>query len=283
MSCTVAKSSAVMLMPVLSSNSFCVISFLFMVNLLVSREKFVTLSRCSHLERAAKLVIIFNKTKYFGDNFQFMAKILDRIKTIADMEGITIGALERSIGASKGVLSRAIDKGTDIQAKWIVQIVENYPQYSTQWLLTGKGDIQDNTPAISMNPIIGTPYFDVDFIGGFTEIFNSQTSVPACNVLVPGFEKASLWCNVTGHSMEPRINHGDIIALRECTINDIQFGEIYAVVLDTIRTIKIIRRGSIPTKLLYVPINKPDYEEQEFDISRIIKIFEVIGAVSKFF
>ncbi len=83
--------------------------------------------------------------------------------------------------------------------------------------------------------------------------------------------------------MEPRINHGDIIALRECTINDIQFGEIYAVVLDTIRTIKIIRRGSIPTKLLYVPINKPDYEEQEFDISRIIKIFEVIGAVSKFF
>ena len=83
--------------------------------------------------------------------------------------------------------------------------------------------------------------------------------------------------------MEPKINHGDIIALRECSINDVQYGEIYAVVLDTIRTIKILRRGSTPDKLLYVPINKPDYEEQEFANSRIIKVFEVIGSISKFF
>lgn len=83
--------------------------------------------------------------------------------------------------------------------------------------------------------------------------------------------------------MEPKINHGDIIALRECTIQDIQYGEIYAVVLDTLRTIKILRRGSTPDKLLYVPINKPDYEEQEFSISRIIRIFEVLGAIARFF
>lgn len=225
-------------------------------------------------------------TKYFGDNFQLMAKILDRIKEIAGKEGITIGALERNIGASKGVLSRAIDKGTDIQAKWIVQIVENYPQFSADWLLTGVGSMlkSNEVPAkVSFDPSVGTPYYDVDFIGGFNEIFNNQTTIPACNVLVPGFEKASVWCNVTGHSMEPKINHGDIIALHECSINDIQYGEIYAVVLDTIRTIKILRRGSTPDKLLYVPINKPDYEEQEFDISRIIKVFEVIGSISKFF
>ena len=234
----------------------------------------------------AKIGIIFNMTKYFGDNFQLMAKILDRIKEIAGKEGITIGALERNIGASKGVLSRAIDKGTDIQAKWIVQIVENYPQFSADWLLTGVGSMlkSNEVPAkVSFDPSVGTPYYDVDFIGGFNEIFNNQTTIPACNVLVPGFEKASVWCNVTGHSMEPKINHGDIIALHECSINDIQYGEIYAVVLDTIRTIKILRRGSTPDKLLYVPINKPDYEEQEFDISRIIKVFEVIGSISKFF
>lgn len=143
---------------------------------------------------------------------------------------------------------------------------------------------EDKMPAkVSYDPNVGKPYYDVDFIGGFTEIFNNQTNIPACNVLVPGFEKASLWCNVTGHSMEPKINHGDIIALHECTVNDIQFGEIYAVVLDTIRTIKILRHGSAPDKLLYVPINKPDYEEQEFDISRIIRVFEVLGSIARFF
>ena len=214
-----------------------------------------------------------------------MAKILDRIKEIAEKEGITIGALERNIGASKGVLSRAIDKGTDIQAKWIVQIVENYPQFSADWLLTGVGSMlkSNEVPAkVSFDPSVGTPYYDVDFIGGFNEIFNNQTTVPACNVLVPGFEKASVWCNVTGHSMEPKINHGDIIALRECSINDIQYGEIYAVVLDTIRTIKILRRGSSPDVLRYVPINQ-DFDEQEFPISRIIRVFEVLGSIARFF
>ena len=221
-----------------------------------------------------------------------MSTILSRIQEIINSENITVGALERQIGASKGVLSRAINNGTDIQSKWLQILVENYPQYSAQWLLTGRGEMLTPpvTPtiptvptAISTDPTVGTPYYDVDFLGGFSEIFNNQTVIPACNVIVPGFEKASLWCNVTGHSMEPKINHGDIIALHECTINDIQYGEIYAVVLDTIRTIKILRKGSQPDKLLYVPINKPDYEEQEFDISRIIKVFEVVGSISKFF
>lgn len=227
-----------------------------------------------------------------------MGNILSRIQEIASNEGITIGAMERTIGASKGVLSRAINNGTDIQAKWLSIIAENYPRYSTGWLLTGAGSmLKDDLngiktideanpsfmPTTSMNPSVGTPYYDVDFIGGFDEVFNSQVNIPATNIVIRGFEKASLWCNVTGHSMEPKINHGDIIALRQCTLNDIQYGEIYAVVLDTVRTIKILRRSPDPSKLRFIPINTEDYDEQEFDKSRIMNVFEVIGSISKFF
>ncbi len=63
-----------------------------------------------------------------------MSTILLRIQEIATTEGITIAAMERNIGASKGVLSRAIANGTDIQAKWLQSIVENYPLYSAEWL-----------------------------------------------------------------------------------------------------------------------------------------------------
>ena len=202
---------------------------------------------------------------------------------------MTIGAMERSIGASKGVLSRAISNGTDIQSKWIQIIVENYPQYSPEWLLTGKGNMlkgkesaAEISSIVSYDPKVGQPYYDVDFLGGFSEVYNSQVSLPEHNIIVPGFDRANLWCNVTGHSMEPQISHGDIIALRPCTIADIQFGEIYAVVLDTIRTIKILRKGSSKDFLRYVPIN-PNFEEQEFAVSRIINVFEVIGSISKFF
>ena len=68
-----------------------------------------------------------------------MNNILENIRSIAANEGISITKLELQIGASKGVLSRAIGKKTDIQSKWILKIVENYPQYSCDWLIKNEG------------------------------------------------------------------------------------------------------------------------------------------------
>lgn len=73
-----------------------------------------------------------------------MSKILKHIQHLSENENITITKLEQKIGASKGVLSRAIAKNTDIQSKWILKIVENYPQYNAEWLLTGKEPMLKN-------------------------------------------------------------------------------------------------------------------------------------------
>lgn len=81
-----------------------------------------------------------------------MGNILSRIQEIASNEGITIGALERKIGASKGVLSRAISNGTDIQSKWVQTIVENYPHYSARWLMTGRGEMLADEQPTSTPP-----------------------------------------------------------------------------------------------------------------------------------
>ena len=236
-------------------------------------------------------MIIFNHPNFLGDNFQFMCKILSRIEEITKHEGITIGAMEKKIGASKGVLSRAIAKGTDIQAKWIEAVVENYPYYSSEWLLTGNGPMlttiqQEHMivePVRSDSPDKGAPYYDVDFLGGFDLTFNEQTINPEYNIDFKPFNKQGVrWVNITGHSMEPKINHGDIIALKECTLEDVQYGEIYAVVLDTIRTVKILRKSKNPDRMRYVPINEENYDEQEYDNSRILRIFEVLGNISRF-
>lgn len=244
------------------------------------------------MERDAKIGNNFQPPNKNEENFHLMSNILSRIEEIAKTEGLSITAFERTIGASKGVLSRAINNGTDIQSKWIQTIVENYPRYSPKWLLTGVGEMFEDIvkpDAVDARRYVshvlgeGIPYYDVDFLGGFNAVFNDQTVLPLCNIVVPGFEKATVWCNVTGHSMEPKINPGDIIALRECSVEDIQYGEIYAVVLDTIRTIKIVRKGSSPEVLRFVPINVENYDEQEYDVGRIQRVFEVIGSISKFF
>lgn len=70
-----------------------------------------------------------------------MNSILERILYFAEYQNIKITNLEKKIGASKGVLSRAIAKNTDIQLKWIVSLVENYPQLNTEWLILGKSSM----------------------------------------------------------------------------------------------------------------------------------------------
>ena len=85
--------------------------------------------------------IIFNYPNLFGIFSTIMETYLDRIIKITQIESVTIGALERKIGASKGVLSRAIQNKTDIQTKWMISIIENYPHISAEWLLTGEGEM----------------------------------------------------------------------------------------------------------------------------------------------
>lgn len=226
-----------------------------------------------------------------------ISTIKDRILTFLNSEGIKKADFYSTTGISDSNF-KGKNLSSQLGGDAIVKVLTSYPELSADWLLTGAGSMlkddlngiqtadeanPSTLPTTSMNPSIGTPYYDVDFIGGFDEVFNSQVNIPTTNIVIRGFEKASLWCNVTGHSMEPKINHGDIIALRQCTLNDIQYGEIYAVVLDTIRTIKILRRSPDPDKLRFIPINTEDYDEQEFDKSRIMNVFEVIGSISKFF
>lgn len=68
-----------------------------------------------------------------------MSDVLKRIKLIADREGMSVSAFEVTIGASKGVFTRALTNGTDIQSKWLISLLENYPDYSAEWLLRGEG------------------------------------------------------------------------------------------------------------------------------------------------
>lgn len=70
-----------------------------------------------------------------------MNTTVERIEQIADYYNVKIGTLEKNIGASKGVLSRAIAQRTDIQTKWIERIVENYPDIDANWLITGRGEM----------------------------------------------------------------------------------------------------------------------------------------------
>lgn len=67
-----------------------------------------------------------------------MENVLQIFEVVAEQEDLRIGNLEKRIGASKGVLSRAIKNGSDIQSKWLLALIENFPNYDYASMLRGE-------------------------------------------------------------------------------------------------------------------------------------------------
>lgn len=181
--------------------------------------------------------------------------------------------------------SRASKPTSDILGQ-IVNIVDDV---NALWLLTGNGTPFSNTePENDDKPQIsfakGVPYYNVDFIGGFDIVLNDQTILPEYLIDFKKYNDATCWCNVTGHSMEPEITHGDIIALKK--IEDKSFlplGEVYAIVTTNgMRTIKRLGPSNDPKCYTLVPTNKsPEYGIQELPKDMIEHIFQVLGCMKR--
>ena len=64
-----------------------------------------------------------------------METILNRIGQLADNEVLKYRNLNEKLVQVRGFI-KSYCKNTDIQAKWLQIIVENYPKYSCEWLLS---------------------------------------------------------------------------------------------------------------------------------------------------
>lgn len=152
------------------------------------------------------------------------------------------------------------------------------------WLLTGCGKMfldEEPTPEISYTE--GVPYYDEIFECGFEELTAPSSESPDFLIRMPGYEKATLWCNASGQSMEPEINNGDIIALKR--IDDfsfLPFGDIYGIITTNgMRTIKRLGKSSDPTCYRLIPTNK-EYDEQDIPKDKILIVYRVMGAMKAF-
>jgi len=78
-----------------------------------------------------------------------MDDILERIKLILDKEGISPSELADSLGIGRPLLSHIFSGRNKPSLQVVLKILETYPAYSANWLLTGKEGANDfkNTPS----------------------------------------------------------------------------------------------------------------------------------------
>lgn len=225
-----------------------------------------------------------------------MSTLLERISQIAGKEGTSIGAIERKIGASKGVLSRAISNGTDIQAKWLQRIVENYPHYSTLWLLTGEGEsILPSIPVIPSHKFKSrtdhivdsqeVPLYEFDAAAGLVAIFNDRHPIPADFLKIPNMPPVDGAVYVRGESMFPLLKSGDIVMYKkkELAMDSIIWGEIYLLSFisdgDTYTAVKYIQKSDQQDMVRLASFN-PSFAPKDIPISSITALALVKASIT---
>lgn len=223
-----------------------------------------------------------------------MTSTIDRIKLMADHENIKITALEKQIGASKGVLSRAFNNKTDIQSKWLTKIIENYPQYDSLWLLTGKGEMltekeneQLEEQVTLANNVFklktdfeiskqAVPLYNVEAAAGLVELFQSHGDTqPVGTLNIPNLPKCDGAVFVTGDSMYPLLKSGDIVAYKQ--IYDFQseifWGEMYLISVEVAEeefiSVKYIQKSERGDNYIKLVSQNKHHQPKDIEVSKI--------------
>jgi hypothetical protein len=84
-----------------------------------------------------------------------MSKILTRINQFAESQGLSIREIERSIGATNGVISGAIKNNREIGSDKLENFLQAFPNVSAEWLLRGVGEmLTQSEDSVMKNPTL---------------------------------------------------------------------------------------------------------------------------------
>lgn len=225
--------------------------------------------------------------------------IVMRIKMLIENKKVSPSKFAKMIGFNQSNLSKVLRGDREVPTN-LINAICNSLDIPYTWIVNGEGSmfltdsenntqvvtdtqVVDNTPTISYSK--GKPYYDVDFLGGFDMVFNDQTINPEYLIDFKKYEDADCWCNVSGHSMEPLISNGDIIAIKR--LYDWQefllYGEVYGIITNDMRTVKIVTKSDKGDDYIHlVPVNKSgEYQPQDLPKKLITHVFRVLGCTKK--
>lgn len=218
-----------------------------------------------------------------------MNEIALRIKELIKEMGISQNEFASRIGTDCSNFSKQINGKLAITSVLTNKIIVELG-ISKEWLIEGKGEKRksiststSNSKTITLPSNIirdtaneGAKVYDIDVTAGPSGrslIFSSEQIIGSINV--PFINPENYIVKVSGDSMAPVINNGDMLAIREIkNLNFIFWGQIYVVLLDDYRMVKYVRKHENPDLVILKSANK-DYDDIEIPRDEIRALFVV--------
>ena len=220
---------------------------------------------------------------------EIMKERIKRFSQYMEYKGLNDNQVTIQCGLGVGVIGGAKAGKSDLGARTIAKILEKYQDLNRVWLLTGEGEMlneSDNeekeTKVITMKPTGNIRYWeDVAATGGSPEFLMNPNEHDVRMIDVPNYGDCTDAVNIYGDSMFPMYQTGDVIILKEWFESFIIYGLAYLIVTKLgNRMVKILRKSEDESKIICHSVNK-DFDDFEIKKSDILRLFVVKGRISK--
>ncbi|MBN2668782.1 MAG: helix-turn-helix transcriptional regulator [Bacteroidales bacterium] len=164
-----------------------------------------------------------------------MLTFFERLDKYMKHKGLNDNKITVETGISNGIIGKGRKRGALSQEN-ISKILHTYNEINANWLLTGKGDMLQQThksTPVAVKDKTGYPLVSINAVGGFG---SSDFAIGERDIkdyyVVPKFKdrKIDFMIEVSGSSMYPKYNSGDVVAcriIRESKV--IQWNKVYVV------------------------------------------------------
>ena len=228
-----------------------------------------------------------------------MDTIKNRLKRLAQTEGLSMRAFEETCGLGRGNISNMSQEG-GIGSDKLTKIIDAFPMVDLYWLLTGEGDMLKSDkyePIVEVKPIhhprsvekkedMQVVYlYDFEATAGLKTLFDNKRNNIIDTIKIPKLPKCDGAIHIVGDSMYPLLKSGDIILYKEISpsIENIIYGEVYLLSYDIdgddYVVVKYIRKSEKGEPFITLGSENPDYASRDIDFHRITAIALVKASV----
>ena len=206
-----------------------------------------------------------------------MEKIKERILQILSDKHLSVNGASTLLGMPQRTINRQLNEGGAVSTALLRAIHREFPEYSLEWILDGRGEVFNSRCAVEENPI---PYYEnVPLSAGVRTAFGDYGEKPDSYVNLPGV-RAEFLFPVVGTSMQPEINEGDIVGVNRVEQTDsLENDKIYMIVTREERMIKRCCRHESDDNLLWCL--SPNYPRFTIEKNDVIAIYSVDVRISR--
>lgn len=243
-----------------------------------------------------------------------MGGVKSRVLAFIDYKGIKMKEFEAMADLSSGYVT-SMRKG--FGERKLNNVLIAFPELNRDWLLFGEGEMLkpsiEDPMQMSSSTISGrivatdvesydvalragvslTPEYSSVFFGGRGT--NTEGDYVVAHWHIPNAPKDAVIIPMLGNSMSPRFSSGSRLVVRPIEFfspMSISFGDVFAIVVqdeygyEPATHIKILRRHTDKSKehthWIARSINRDEYDDFEVEISRVSKLYKVVGGVDFF-